>query len=74
MEYQFLLFTSAEMVYIPSLCDASALFCHAIVYNLLSFENSRNSFDKNIVSSSFVAVLDNSFFCGTFEIFVVSVL
>ena len=62
------------MVYIPSLCDASALFCHATVYNFFSFENSSNSFDNNTVSSSFVAVWDNSFFSGTFEIFVVSVL
>ena len=73
MEYQ-LLFTSAEMVYIPSLCDASASFCDAMIYNLFSFENSSNYFDKNTVSSSFVAVWASSFFSGTFEIFVVSVL
>ena len=66
--------TSAEMVYIPSLCDASALFCYAMVYNLFTFENSINSFDKNTVSSSFVTEWDNSFFSGTFAIFVVFVL
>ena len=62
------------MVYIPSLCDASALFCHAAVYNLFSLENFSNSFDKNTVSSSFVAVCDNSCFSGAFEIFVASVM
>ena len=41
---------------------------------LVSFENSSNSFDKNPVSSSFVAVWDNSFFNGKFEISVVSVM
>ena len=67
-------FTSAEMVYIPPLFDASALFCHATVYNLFAFEDFRKFFDKNTESLSFVAVWDNSFFSGTFEIFVVSVL
>ena len=67
-------FTSAEMVYIPFLCDASALFCFSTVYNLFSFENSSNSFDIKTVSSSFVAVWVNNFFSGTFEIVVVSVL
>ena len=62
------------MVYILSLCDASALFCLATVYNLFSFETSSNSFDKNTVSLFFVAVWDNSFFSGTFEIFVVFML
>ena len=46
--------TSAEMVYIPSQCDVSALFCHATVYNLFSFENFSNSFDKNTVNSPFL--------------------
>ena len=55
MEYQLLL-SFAEMVYIPPQCDASALFCHATVYNLFSFENFSNPFDKNTVSSSIVAV------------------
>ena len=40
----------------------------------IQLENFSISFDKNIVSSSFVAVWDNSVFSGTFEIFVVSVL
>ena len=52
------------------LCDASVshLFCHATVYNLFSFENFSNSYDKNTGRSSFVAVWDNSFFSGAFEI------
>ena len=40
----------------------------------LFFENSSNSFDKNTVSSSFVAVWDNRFYSGTFKILVVSVM
>ena len=73
IEYQLLLYFCWDGLHpIPMWCPCFILPCNGI--QLVLFWEFQQFFWQNTVRSSFVAVWDNSFFSGTFEIFVVSVL